>query len=211
MSTSRSVVLVQALSQGPWWRGAGPKWHQRHRFLAQRVARRVADRVRDSFPAYSSDIFVMDAGGSNRLQLTHDGEAWEEGPAWSPDGDKIVFTGWPGDWPRDDHHGQVWVLERDSLGLWEERLLFDRPGTDWETVFSPDGTKSVAGVRAHILRNPDWSIPGTVLFERCERPGQVTYRYQLECGIASLDLKSDLISIFEDESDAFDGEPRWVP
>ena len=42
----------------------------------------------------SSDVFVMDADGSNPRQLTKDGNSWD--PAWSPNGQQIAF-GYSGD------------------------------------------------------------------------------------------------------------------
>ena len=38
----------------------------------------------------ANDIFVMNADGSNPIQLTTEGAA--RTPAWSPDGEKIAFT-----------------------------------------------------------------------------------------------------------------------
>src|SRR5437773_6488140 len=56
------------------------------------------------------DIFIMNADGSGRRQLTHDpGPQFD--PAWSPDGKKIVY--------RDSRHGinkndEIYVLSTDG-------------------------------------------------------------------------------------------------
>jgi Tol biopolymer transport system component len=82
-----------------------------------------------------SDIFVMDANGENANNLTQT-DANEDDPAWSPDGEKIAFSG--------VRNGGEEILTMDPDGQNEEILsgdgsdAFDR-APDW----SPDSTKVV--------------------------------------------------------------------
>lgn len=40
---------------------------------------------------YSETIWIMDADGTNKKQLTAPNRNWDSSPQWSPDGTKIVF------------------------------------------------------------------------------------------------------------------------
>ena len=86
----------------------------------------------------NSEIFVMNADGSNLTNLT-DHPAWEEYPIWSPDGKKIVFRGY-----RDNQEievsrpvgrGELYMIDLESRDV--ERLTFN---TGWEGAasWSPD-------------------------------------------------------------------------
>ncbi len=57
----------------------------------------------------SSDLWVMDADGSNPVQLTDTPDNCEKGPLWSPDGSKILYR-------RCDHHehADLWVIDADG-------------------------------------------------------------------------------------------------
>jgi Tol biopolymer transport system component len=55
----------------------------------------------------NTDIWVMDADGSNQIRLTET-EAWDGHPAWSPDGTKIVFTS------HRDGVAQIYVMDADG-------------------------------------------------------------------------------------------------
>lgn len=84
-----------------------------------------------------SQIFVMDADGSNDHNLSGQNEldGW---PSWSPDGKRIVFS-------RHLQNGfQIFVMNRDGSGV---RQLTDAAGEFVNPRWSPDGTRILCGRR----------------------------------------------------------------
>jgi Tol biopolymer transport system component len=84
----------------------------------------------------TSDLYVMDADGTNVVRLTDD-RFLAGSPAWSPDGAQIAFH-------KDEHAGDeerwdrdLWVVNADGTG---ERRLTDGPTLDGGPAWSPDGT-----------------------------------------------------------------------
>jgi len=79
----------------------------------------------------SWDIYIMDADGSNVVQLTNGGYNVE--PAWGPDGGKIVFTS--------TVFGSAGLLVIDvGAGSGQSgEILLDFPGWDAQPAWSPDG------------------------------------------------------------------------
>jgi Tol biopolymer transport system component len=82
-------------------------------------------------PDGSSQVFVMDANGSNAVQLTT-GSAFNLRPQWSPDGTRIAFESIA------DRNADVYVMNADGSGA--TRLTSD-PAADSSPVWSPDGTR----------------------------------------------------------------------
>src|SRR4051812_40877036 len=101
------------------------------------------------------EVWVMNADGSGQRQVTFNAldEDW---PAWSPDGEKIVFYRWYG-----DENLDVLTIRANGSG---ERRLTESPGV-WEhdAVWSPDGreiafARGPAGAPNDIYKmNPDGS------------------------------------------------------
>ena len=59
-------------------------------------------------PLYQNDIWVMNADGSNKINLTNNpGNYWE--PAWSPDGSKIAFVS-----AGAEEKFDIWVMNADG-------------------------------------------------------------------------------------------------
>jgi TolB protein len=63
-------------------------------------------------------IFVMDADGSDLKQLTTEGATY---PAWSPDGNKIVYVRHSGEYS--SKHGQLWIMDADGRN--KRQLTFE--------------------------------------------------------------------------------------
>lgn len=88
-------------------------------------------------------IFTIDANGTNKKQLTFEGESGR--PDWSPDGKKIVFMS-----IRNGAAG-VWVM---NLGGANQQLLAEGVAPDW----SPDG-KQIAFTHEDNNRVPQiWTV-----------------------------------------------------
>jgi Tol biopolymer transport system component len=60
------------------------------------------------------------------------GSTVDRQPAYSPDGERIVFTGMRGD------NYELWEMSRKTGSL---RRLTDHPAHDWDPAYTPDGTK----------------------------------------------------------------------
>jgi len=77
----------------------------------------------------NSDIWVMNADGSDQRQLTDD-PAFDGDPQWSPDGTEILFT--------TDRVGNydIWVMNVDGSG---QTPLTDHPADDEYPAWSRDG------------------------------------------------------------------------
>lgn len=99
------------------------------------------------------DIFVMDADGSNQINLTND-SVFDETPDWSPDGSKIAFK----------RAGYIHIMNADGSGL---HRLTNNQFLESAPAWSPDGTKVLFNATDKIyLTNADGSnqimLPVTV-------------------------------------------------
>ena len=85
------------------------------------------------------ELWVMDADGSNKRQITSNGAA-NFGPYWHPSGDKIIYSS-----NQSDPSGREFDLYMINLdGSGNQRITFT-PDFDGFPVFSPDGSQLVWG------------------------------------------------------------------
>ena len=117
-----------------------PTWSPDGRRIAFE-SMRVAEGVLNHW-----DIFVMDADGANRTNITQNPRAANRTPSWSPDGSKIAFAA-----VRDVNRVDLWNSDLDIFvmnadGTNPVRLTEDAR-FNWLPSWSPDG-KRIAFVRA---------------------------------------------------------------
>lgn len=88
---------------------------------------------------YNSEIYVMNADGTNPIRLTNNPAA-DEAPAWSPDGQSIIFVSYR-DEPNvkncgENCNSEIYVMNADGSN--QVRLTND-PAGDWFPVWLPVG------------------------------------------------------------------------
>ena len=90
-----------------------------------------------------TDIYVMDADGGNRENLT-DHPAYDHSPDWSPDRTKIAFVS-----IRDGGRSQIFVMDADGKN---PIRLTDGPLTKLDPDWSPDGQRIAFTVQPPAVR-----------------------------------------------------------
>ena len=78
------------------------------------------------------DIYIMDANGANRVNLTKGHHNVNHSPVVSPNGTKIAFVSYR------DHNGEIYVMNADGKNLKNLTLHLD---DDTCPTWSPDGRK----------------------------------------------------------------------
>jgi Tol biopolymer transport system component len=79
-----------------------------------------------------AEIYVMDTDGSNPVNLTRYGKAWDAAPVWSPDGKRIAFSSYR------DGNFEIYVMNADGTDIINvTNNLTDEGSPAW----SPDSTR----------------------------------------------------------------------
>ena len=97
-----------------------------------------------------SGIWIMNADGSGRLQVTHpDSTMFDYDPVWSPDGKQIAFRREPKNESKPDDNFGVMVVNVDGSGLFKLTQRY--------------GVQAIAGT-------PSWSAEGFKIAVTCNCP-----------------------------------------
>ena len=181
------VVVGVALNKGPDVLGdSTPTWS--------------ADGNRVAFSSDEtgdSDIYVMNADGTGRVNLTNR-EAKDMGPAWSPDGEWIAFLS------RTQGRTDIHHVRPDGSGL---SSLTSYPAQQYSRpIWSPDGTKIAFTSNREAERPPQLEPTPEPFFDDApEFPGAAP---QPELYVMNADGSGQTRLTF---NVLFDGNPTWSP
>lgn len=86
----------------------------------------------------TSQVWLMNADGSEQRQLTFDSQPKDQVPDWSPNGSKIAYLAdTHGIADMGNSWGDIWVMN--ANGSHQHQITHD--ATDYGTAWSPDGTR----------------------------------------------------------------------
>lgn len=102
--------------------------------LAQNVGSngKIVYTVNMGSPDFTTDIWVMNADGTDQTNLTNTPAVSERGPIWSPDSTRIAYVA------GDNIFSSVWVMNADGTG---QARLSSFAGEEFGPTWSADGTK----------------------------------------------------------------------
>lgn len=130
---------------GPWFSPDGKKivWRAWYPESPEEKAQWRECMERNYILPVALDLWIMDADGSNKTRILHNG-ATNFAPSWHPDGKRIIFSSNMDDWHRDinkyGHNFELYLINADGTGL--ERIT-NNAVFDGFPMFSPDGKKLV--------------------------------------------------------------------
>ncbi|HLJ28147.1 MAG TPA: hypothetical protein VKY85_15655 [Candidatus Angelobacter sp.] len=125
---------------GPFWSYDGKKivYRAEHPKTPQEIADYKDLLSKGLIRPGNLEIWVMDADGSHKRQVTHNGAA-NFAPYFLPDGKRIIFASNVND-PRNGRDFDLYIINEDGTG--QERITF-YPDFDAFPMFSSDGKKLV--------------------------------------------------------------------
>jgi TolB protein len=125
----------------------GPFWSYDGKKIVYRAEHpKTPDQIKDYKDLFAAglirpgnlELWVMDADGSNKHQVTHNGAA-NFGPYWLPDGKRIIFASNQAD-PKNGRDFDLYIINQDGTG--QERITF-HPAFDAFPMFASDGKRLV--------------------------------------------------------------------
>jgi TolB protein len=125
---------------GPFWSYDGKKivYRAEHPKTAEEIADYKDLLSKNLIRPGNLEIWVMDADGRNKRQVTHNGAA-NFGPYFHPDGKRIIFASNVAD-PKNGRDFDLYMIHEDGTGL--ERITY-HPEFDGFPMFTSDGRRLV--------------------------------------------------------------------
>lgn len=138
-SDVRQLTHELGYDGGPFYSPDGKKivYRAYHPVTAQDIADYKELLAEEKIRPMNLEIWMMDADGSNKIQLTHT-KAANFAPFFHPDGRHIIFSSNMADTSAVPMDFDLFMIGTDGKGL--ERITYS-PGFDGFPMFSPDGKK----------------------------------------------------------------------